>query len=88
MLSPAFSAIPIPWLKLFDVSPVEYPSIVTLPSINVVPVGILSVNTTVVGAVPVLLSNVILYVISSLVVTFVPFSGLALLLISTFGLLN
>ena len=57
-----------------------------LPSTNVVPVGIVSCTVTVVGAVPVLLSSVMQYVISSSVVTFVPLAGLADLLISTFGL--
>ena len=57
--------------------PFVVPSIFKLWSTYVVPVGIESCTFTVVGAVPVLLSNVIVYVITSFNSTFCPDGGFA-----------
>ena len=56
-----------------------------LPAIKLVPVGTVSFTFTVVGAVPVLLSSLIVYVIISFCFTST-FAGLASLLGITFGL--
>ena len=58
-----------------------------LPGTNVVPAGTVSFTVTVSGAVPVLLSNVIIYVISCPSTTF-PSAGSAVLCACTFGLLT
>ena len=57
-----------------------------LPSTNVVPSGTVSFTVTVVGAVPVELSSVIVYVIVFPTFTSVPLAGSAVLLGITFGL--
>ena len=77
-------SIDIPLANSSAVLFVTCPFTFILPVINVVPVGTVSFTFTVVGAVPLLLSNVIVYVISCPNTTF-SVVGLADLLISTFG---
>ena len=84
-VSPASSLTSIPFAKFSAVSAVVWFPTFTLPSTNVVPAGIVSFTVTVSGAVPVLLSSVIIYVISCPATTF-PSAGSAVLCTSTFGL--
>ena len=60
--------------------------ITILSSTNVVPVGTSSLTIAVVGAVPLLLSNVIVYVISSSIFTSAPSCGSAVFVNSRLGL--
>ena len=83
-VSPAFRCTVIPSLKFSSLSCVETPPTLTLPVTNVVPVGTVSFTITSAGAVPVLLSNVIVYVIICPSTT-VPFSGFAVLCAIAFG---
>ena len=85
-VSPVARSTEIPLARVSSVSPVAEPPTFMLPSTNVVPSGISSFTVTVSGAVPRLLSIVIIYVISSSVVTFVPLAGSDVLCASTFGL--
>ena len=64
---------------------VPAPSTFILPSTSVVPVGIVSCTFTVPGAVPLLLSNVIVYVIFCPCITSSPLAGSDDLLASIFG---
>ena len=84
-VSPAGTSTFIPLASVSAVFSVAKPPTFMLPFTNVVPSGILSFTFTIVGAVPVLLSSVMQYVISCPAITF-PFAGLADLLISIFGL--
>ena len=76
----------MPFDKFSAVSAVTIPPTFMLPSIKFVPAGIVSFTVTVSGAVPVELSSVIIYVISSPASTFAPLSGTEVLLNLTFGL--
>ena len=62
-VSPAAKSTEIPLAKFAAVFSVSNPPTFTLPSTNVVSSGIVSFTVTVSGAVPLLLSNVIIYVI-------------------------
>ena len=84
-VSPAANVTSIPLASVSSVSAVTEPPTFTLPSTNVVPSGIVSFTVTVSGAVPLLLSNVIIYVICCPATTF-PSAGSAVLCASTFGL--
>ena len=75
VLSPASRSTAIPLAKSSAVLLVELPPTFMLPSTKLVPSGIISFTIAVVGAVPLLLSNVIVYVISLFTVTFAPLSG-------------
>ena len=87
VVSPSNISTLIPLVKLSCVnSALLSPPTLMLPGTNVVPVGMLSFTVTVSGAVPLLLSNVIIYVISFPAVTLVPASGSDVLLGITFGL--
>ena len=86
VLSPAFKFTSIPLANSSAELPVDEPFTFILPGINVVPVGMLSFTTTVAGAFPVLLSNVIIYVISLFAVTVLPASGIEDLLYFTSAL--
>ena len=89
LLSPACNSTSIPCCKLSCVnSGLSSAPTFMLPLTNVVSVGTVSFTFTVVGAVPVLLSNPIMYVISSPFSTFSPLAGSEDLLISTFGFLT
>ena len=83
---PAFNGTLIPFDKFVDVYDVDDPPTFILPLTNVVPVGMLSFTSTVAGAEPVLLFNVIVYVIVSPASTTLPELGLDVLLNVTFGL--
>src|SRR5699024_4175009 len=83
VLSPAFKFTSIPLANSSAELPVDEPFTFILPGTNVVPVGMLSFTTTVAGAFPVLLSNVIMYVISLFAVTVLPDSGIEDLLYFT-----
>ena len=65
VLSPASKSTFIPFANSSNVLLVACSFTFILPSTNVVPAGIVSFTVTSVGAVPLLLSNVIIYVISS-----------------------
>ena len=85
-VSPAFICTLIPFVNwLCVISGFSSPSISTLPLIKLVPVGTVSFTVTSAGAVPVLLSNVIVYVIVCPSTTF-PFAGTAVLCAITFAL--
>ena len=86
LLSPASIVTSIPLANSSAVFPVAEPPTFILPSTNVVPVGMLSFTITVSGAVPFVLSNVIVYVISFPTFTLLPVAGSDVLLTSTFGL--
>ena len=86
VLSPAFKFTSIPLANSSAELPVDEPFTFILPGTNVVPVGMLSFTTTVAGAFPVLLSNVIMYVISLFAVTVLPASGIEDLLYFTSAL--
>ena len=75
----------IPSAKSDSLLSIVKPSKVMFPA-NVVPVGTVSFTSTLVGAVPLLLSNLIVYVIMSPSFTSVPGCGLDSLLAITFGL--
>ena len=85
-VSPASKSTEIPFTKLSCVnSGLSSAPTFMLPLINVVPVGTESFTVTVSGAVPLLLSSVIMYVISCPSITF-PSAGSAVLCAFTFGL--
>ena len=88
LVCPAFNVTLIPLDKFVDVYDVDEPPTLILPYTNDVPVGMLSFTITVAGAVPLLLSSVIVYVIISSFSTILPELGLAVLLNVTFGLLT
>ena len=75
VLSPASKSTVIPLVKSESVLLVALSPSFMLPSTNSVPSGIVSFTIAVVGAVPLLLSNVIVYVISSFTFTFSPLVG-------------
>ena len=84
-VSPASKSTEIPFARSTAELSVSVPPTFMLPCTNVVPAGIVSFTVTVSGAVPLLLSNVIIYVISCPSTTF-PFAGFAVLCACTFGL--
>ena len=87
LLSPASKSTFIPFAKFVAFSP-SWASLFTLilPSTNVVPSGISSFTTTLIGAVPVVLSKCIVYVISSPSFTVFPLAGFDVLLYCKFDL--
>ena len=76
-VSPASNSTSIPLLKVSKVYSSSEPSTTILPSTKLVPSGASSTTFAIVGAVPSLLSNVIVYVISSFSFTSAPACGSA-----------
>ena len=76
-VSPASKCTWIPLARVSSVSAVVWFPTFTLPVTNVVPAGTVSFTVTSAGAVPLLLSNVIIYVISCPATTLLPLAGSA-----------